>query len=85
MAVATNCSVIPIGNVGPSGPTEIEVIVGAVTVTTVDCDTPPSVAVIVVEPTATAVTSPVVVTEAVAGEDETQVTREVISALLPSL
>jgi hypothetical protein len=51
----------------------------------VDCDTPPIVAVIVVEPAATAVTSPVVVTEAVAGEDDTQVTREVMSALLPSL
>ena len=76
---------IPVGSVGPSGPIEIEVIVGAVTVTTVDCDTPPSEAVIVVDPAATAVTSPVVVTEAVAGEDEIQVTREVISALLPSL
>jgi hypothetical protein len=85
MAVATNCSVIPIGNVGPSGPTEIEVIVGATTVTIVDCDTPPSVAEIVVEPAATAVTSPVALTEAATGEDEAQVTRVVISALLPSL
>jgi hypothetical protein len=85
MAVAVNCSVMPIGKVGPSGLTEMAVIVAAVTVTLVDCEMLPSVAVMVVEPAVTPVTAPVHVTEAMAGEAELQVTREVRSALLPSL
>lgn len=85
MAVAVNCSVMPIGSVGPFGLTETAVIVAAVTDTLVDCETLPNVAVIVVEPAATPVTTPLAVTDAIAGEDEVQATREVRSALLPSL
>jgi hypothetical protein len=76
---------MPIGKVGPSGLTKMAVIVAAVTVTLVDCEMLPSVAVMVVEPAVTPVTAPVPVTEAMAGEAEFQVTREVRSALLPSL
>jgi hypothetical protein len=60
-------------------------MLGAVTVKEVDCETPPSEAEMLVEPAATAATTPAVLTVAVAVEDEFQVTRLVKSALLPSL
>lgn len=49
------------------------------------CVTPPSAAVIVVVPGATAVTKPMAFTVAVTVEEELQVTREDKSRLLPSL
>ena len=73
------------GSVIPSGVMEIAEIVGAVTVAVVDCETLLSVAVMVAEPTATPVTAPVALTVATPMGEELQVTREVKSALLPSL
>jgi hypothetical protein len=72
-------------SVNPTGVTAIETIVGAVTVRVVDCEMPPKLAETFVEPDATALTSPVALTVAVAVEDEFQVTIAVRSALLPSL
>ena len=73
------------GSVIPSGVTEIAEIVGAVTVAVVDCETLLSVAVMVTEPAVTPVTAPVGLTVATPIVEELQVTREVKSALLPSL
>ncbi len=71
--------------VNPTGVTAIEVMLGAATVSEVDCEIPPSEAEMFVDPAATAVTAPAALTVAVAVEDELQVTSAVISALLPSL
>ena len=57
--------------------------VGAVTVKIVDPVIPLRVAEMVVVPAATAVADPVALMAAVAGNDEFQVTRALISALLP--
>jgi hypothetical protein len=72
-------------SVNPTGVTAIETIVGAVTVRVVDCEIPPKLAEMFVEPDATELTSPVALIVAVAVEDEFQVTIAVRSALLPSL
>jgi hypothetical protein len=72
-------------SVNPTGVTAIETIVGAFTVRVVDCEIPPKLAEMFVEPDATALASPVALTVAVAVEDELQVTIAVRSALLPSL
>jgi hypothetical protein len=72
-------------SVNPTGVTEIEAMVGAVTVTVVDWVTLPRVAETFDEPAATAVTKPFVSTVATAVEDELQVTSAVRSRLLPSL
>jgi hypothetical protein len=71
--------------VNPTGVTAIEVMLGAATVSEVDCEIPPREAEMFVDPVATAVTTPVALTVAVAVEDELQVTSAVMSALLPSL
>lgn len=71
--------------VSPTGVTEIETMVGAVTVKVVDCEMPPKLAEMFVDPEAVAATTPVALIVAVAVEDELQVTSEVRSALLPSL
>ncbi len=63
----------------------METILGAVTVSEVNCETEPNDAEMLVDPAATADTNPPVLTVAVAVEDEPQVTRLVISALLPSV
>jgi hypothetical protein len=76
---------MPMPTVWPSGVTVIETMVGAVTVTVVDCETAPRAAEILVLPAATAVRSPLALMVAVAVEVELQVTTEVRSALLPSL
>jgi len=85
IAVAVNCSLIPMPRVNPSGVTTIAEIVGVVTVIVVDPVIPLRVAEIVVVPAATAVPIPFTSTVAVAVEDELQVTRLVRSRLLPSL
>ena len=85
IAVALNCSLIPMPRVNPSGVTTIAEIVGVVTVIVVDPVIPLRVAEIVVVPAATAVPIPFTSTVAVAVEDELQVTRLVRSRLLPSL
>jgi hypothetical protein len=68
-----------------SGVTEMEVRVGAVTVTEVDFETLPRVAVMVAVPAATPLTRPAASTVALAMAEEDQVTRLVRSRLLPSL
>ncbi len=76
---------MPIPRVRPTGVTEIEEIVGAVTVKVVDCDRPLKLAEMVVVPATSEFTRPAELTVAVALEDEFQETKFVRSALLPSL
>jgi hypothetical protein len=76
---------MPIGKVSPIGVTEMKLMAGAVTVTVADCLTEPMLAEIVVEPAATPVSNPVVVTVATADAEELQLTSKVMSRLLPSL
>jgi len=71
--------------VKPTGVTEIELIVGAVTVRLVELLMLPRVAEMLVAPAATAVTKPFPSTVATVVEDEPQVTSAVRSRLLPSL
>lgn len=68
-----------------SGVTEIDVMVGAVTVTDVDPVTEPKVAVMVADPAATPLTKPAALTVAFAIVDELHVTRSVTSQVLASL
>lgn len=68
-----------------SGDTEIAVIVGAATVTSVEPITEPSVAVMVDDPPATPVTFPDASTVASAIVEDVQLTSAVISRELPSL
>jgi hypothetical protein len=76
---------IPIPRVNPSGVIVIDTIVGAVTVTVVDCEIPAKVAEMLVEPTAAAVSSPLASMVAAAVEEELHATRAVMSEVLPSL
>ena len=76
---------MPMPRVKPTGVTEIELIVGAVTVRLVELLMLPRVAEMLVEPAATAVTKPFPSTVATAVEDEPQVTSAVRSRVLPSL
>ena len=76
---------MPIPSVRPTGVTEIEEIVGAVTVKVVDCDRPPKLAEMLVVPAVREFTRPTALTVAVAVVEELQETRFVRSALLPSL
>jgi len=81
--VATNCLVIPIAVLGLDGVIATEMSVAAVTVSVVDPDRVPVVAVIVVEPAATEVTSPaepaVLLILAIDDADELQTTSAVRS------
>ena len=56
--VAVNCCVVPFAMLGSGGVTSIETRAAVVTVRVVDPEIPPKVAVIVVEPTATALARP---------------------------
>ena len=76
---------MPIARVKSSGVTEMDVMVGAVTVTEVDLATLPRVAVMVAVPAAIPLTRPAASTVALAMVEEDQVTRLVRSRLLPSL
>ena len=76
---------MPMARVKSSGVTEMDVMVGAVTVTEVDLETLPSVAVMVAVPAAIPLTRPAASTVALAMVEEDQVTRLVRSRLLPSL
>jgi len=76
---------MPIASVKSSGVTEMEVMVGAVTVTEVALETLPRVAVMVAVPAAIPLTRPAASTVALAMVEEDQVTRLVRSRLLPSL
>jgi hypothetical protein len=85
VAVATNCWLIPIPKVNPSGVTVIDAMLGAVTVRLVLCVTPAKLALIFVDPAASVVTTPVELTFAIPIAYELQATTVVRSALLPSL
>ena len=76
---------MPIARVESSGVTEMDVMVGAVTVTEVALETLPRVAVMVAVPAAIPLTRPAASTVALAMVEEDQVTRLVRSRLLPSL
>lgn len=76
---------MPMARVKSSGVTEMDVMVGAVTVTEVDLATVPRVAVMVAVPAAIPLTRPAASTVALAMVEEDQVTRLVRSRLLPSL
>lgn len=84
MADAMYCCPTPIASVISSGVTEIEVMLGAVTVTDVEPVTEPSVAVIVAEPAVTPFTRPAASTVAFAIVEELHVTRSVMSHVLVS-
>lgn len=68
-----------------SGVTVMDTMLGAVTVTLVDCETPANVAETFVDPAATAASNPLVLIVAVEVEEEFQMTRAVRSEELPSL
>jgi len=85
VAVAVYCWLMPMARVKPTGVTEMEAMLGAVTARLVDCETPAKLAEMLVVPAATAVTMPLEVMVAVAVADELHETTFVISALLPSL
>ena len=76
---------MPMARVKSSGVTEMDVMVGAVTVTEVDLETLPRVAVMVAVPAAIPLARPAASTVALAMVEEDQVTRLVRSRLLPSL
>jgi hypothetical protein len=76
---------MPIPCVCPTGVTDREARVGAVTVSDVDCEIPARLAEMLVEPAAIALTSPLAFTVAILVCEELQVASAVISALLPSL
>ena len=76
---------MPMARVKSSGVTEMDVMVGAVTVSEVDLATLPRVAVMVTVPAAIPLTRPAASTVALAMVEEDQVTRLVRSRLLPSL
>jgi len=76
---------MPMAKVSPTGLTEIELIAGVVTVTSKDCVTPLSAAEIVVEPAASAASKPLTSIVATALVEDAQVTRLVMSRLVPSL
>lgn len=80
---AVNCLVVPTAMLGFTGVTANETNVAAVTVSEAVPLIVPEVAVSVVVPVPTAVTTPVVLTVATALEDEVQVS-EVSSCVLPS-
>jgi hypothetical protein len=71
--------------VKPTGVTAMDTMLGAVTVTVVDCETPAKAAETFVEPAAIAVSNPLALTVAVVVEEELHVTRVVRSEVLPSL
>ena len=85
LPTALNCSAVPSAMDGFAGLTEIEIRCAGTTVTTVLSVNEPTVAVIVAEPAARVVTSPVLSTVATVGDDEVQVTPLLKSLLVPSV
>jgi hypothetical protein len=83
--VAVNCCVIPNGIVAPAGLIVIDTNPAAVTVSSIDPLTLPTLAVIVAVPIPTLLLSPVLLTVAVNGVSEDQVAVLVKSCVLPSL
>jgi hypothetical protein len=85
LPTALNCSAVPSAMDWFAGLTEIETRCAGTTVTTVLSVNEPTVAVIVVEPAARVVASPVLSTVATVVEDEVQVTPLLKSLLVPSV
>jgi hypothetical protein len=85
MRLAVNCSVPPALIVAGDGLTLIAVATGAVNVSKVEPLIDPTVALIVVVPSATSVASPSLTTVATPGFEELQVTELVKFCVLPSL
>jgi hypothetical protein len=85
VAVAVNCTLMPMPRVRSPGVTVMDTTLGAVTVTLVDWETPANEAETVVDPAATAASNPLASIVAVAVEEELHVTRVVRSEVLPSL
>jgi len=76
---------MPIPKVNPTGVTAIETMVGAVTVSKVDCATDPKVAEMLSVPAAMVLTTPFAAMVAIPVEEELHVTKLVRSAVLPSV
>jgi hypothetical protein len=85
LPTALNCKVVPAAIVGTDGLTAIEVRCAATTVNVEVSLSVPRVAVMLVDPAATVVTTPELLTVAVAGTEEVHVTPDDKSALEPSL
>lgn len=83
--MAVNCWLVPSAIEGFAGVTAIDTKVAGVTVRLLDPLIAPDVALMLAFPTATAFTSPVLETVAVAAEEELQVAVLVRSCVLPSL
>ena len=83
--MATNCSLVPFAIVKAAGVTEIDTSVAAVTVRDVEPDTPPNIAVMIVDPTPAEVARPwepdALLIEATEVFDEVQVTAAVTSCV----
>ncbi len=88
MPVAVNCSVVPNAMPGADGDIAMEARVAGVTVNVAEPDMLPDVAVIVVEPVATGVPSPLdpaaLLIVAMAVDDDAQVTVVVRFCVVPS-
>lgn len=82
--VAMSCTVVPLAIEGLGGVTAIEVRIAESTLTEVEPDTPACVAVIVAVPVPVPVSRPLVLTVAIAPDDEVQVTEDVRFCALPS-
>ena len=76
---------MPMARVNPTGVTAMDTMLGAVTVSWVDCEMPAKLAEMLVVPAARAATTPFEATVAVAVEEEVHATKFVRSAVLPSL
>ena len=85
LPTAVNCSAVPSAMDWVTGLTEIETRLAGTTVTTVLSVNEPTVAVIMVEPAARVVTSPLLSTVATVVADELQVTALLKSLSLPSV
>jgi hypothetical protein len=81
--MAVNCCVVPEEIEGLAGVTEIDVRFATVTVTVVEPLTAANVALIVADPEATPVTSPVELTVAVVASDDDQLAEFVTLSVLP--
>lgn len=85
MAVAVNRRLMPMPRVRSPGVTVMDTMLGAVTVTLVDWETPANEAETLVDPAATAASNPLALIAAVAVEEELHETTVVRSEVLPSL
>ena len=83
--VAVNCWLVPFAIEPLTGLTETETRIGAVTATVAELVTVLELAVMLVDPSMFAVTSPVAVTGATAGNEDVHVTEAVTPCVLPSL